>query len=399
MGYCLSFYYPGSKHQNFLMTSVRYLLLLLSFELLYVECRTGDDNFTNALRFLNELRECAIQSEYRGIKLPELTSYASASTLNDTVNIVVEKEYFRFWQEVRRWDYEQDRKRLHVLSKGAALAFLKSPTIINPHCAGGLSGVVESAFLLPLLKGNLPRYRLKCIAAKDASLLDSLEAMIGTSTEYSGLERELVLTAVHLLSVVVVISKCSWEYVSEEEKSALRSDDRALECIRDWDRGSTSLKILYLKFLLHARQLIAHISNNKEELKMVPAMQGELYQLIQTEFSSNIMWEVGRNVNGPYAINLSTNGTASKGSVYEVHLLFARDSPKYIKAAKNLNYQKSVGNVGNLFLENHKLYISVGEFYGNNHTGGVDSLLSKLMRDMSMKDFIMRENPASFYLN
>ena len=220
------------------MISILFLLLILTFETAYVDGETGNSEFRNVLSFTINLRSCAIHSEFLGIKLPELTSYATTSTSNMSVNMITEKEYIKFWQELRKWNYEQDRKRLSTLSMGATLALLSSPTA-NPKY-DSLTGAAESSFLAPVLKGNLSKYHSNAMNTKEMHMLESLRIMIEASENYSGVERELVLGAVWLLDIATQISRVSWCYVSEEEKKDLRSNYRALKSIRDWDRNSSS---------------------------------------------------------------------------------------------------------------------------------------------------------------
>ena len=275
--------------------------------------------------------------------------------------------------------YEQDKNWLDIYSKGAALPF--NPSSIKPPKN---AGAVESSLLLPLLKGSLPKYRLRCIAAKEENVLGSVFSMIAASKLYVGLEKELVLSAVLMLGIATLVSKRDWSAVSEDEKKDLRSDDRALKCIRDWDRHSTGLKILYLKFILHARQLIAHISNNTEESKTVASLQTDLERIIQTEFPLNIMKEVVRE-NGQFSINFTVSKMVYNGFVDEVQLLSVKGRRNY-------------GNMGSLFLDNFKLYVSVEESYGNNYCGGWGCLLKGIIQLLSKKETVIRENPMLILL-
>ena len=345
----------------------------------------GNNNFKNALNFINQVRACAIQGENRAIKLPELAGYAKTSTPNLTVNQIIEKEYIRFWQKMKKCDYEHDRKRLILLSRGAALESLKSPTKGNAR-NGGLPGVFESSLLLPILKDDLPLYILNCIALKEEHVFENLSAMIDTSKNYTGLEKELVLSAVHLLDVASQISEYSWGYVSEEEKRDLRSDRCALKCIRDWDRSASISKILYFSFILHARQIITHVSNNAEEAKIVSSLQKDLELIIYNEFPFEMIWEVGWVDNGPYAVRFLDKGKIYEGSVEEVHLLLVKDG------------RKDIGNVGNLFFKNLKLYASVEESYSNTYPGGWENLLRDLVFNISEKEFVVSENPMLYTL-
>ena len=363
-------------------------VLLILIVSLFVESKTGDNNFFNALNFINQVRVCAIQSEYQAIMLPELADYAKASsTASLTVNKIIENEFIRFWRKIKKCDYEHDRKRLIALSKGAALAVLKPPTKEeSANNIGDLPGVYESSLLGPILKGDLPLVLYKMIVQEEKYVLDSLYVMIDSSKEYAGLEKEMVLSAIQLLDVAALVLEYSWGHVSEEEMSALRSDDRALECIRDWARSASSLKILYLSFLLHARQIIAHFSNDAEEARTVTSLQKELELIIYTEFPFGIMRLVGWEDSGPYPVRCLDNGTILEGFVDEVYLLFVKDG------------RKDIGKFGNLFFEPFKLYASVEESYGNTYPGGWESLLRELVLDISKEAFVIRDNPMLFTL-
>ena len=390
---------PGSA--NYHMKSLRILLLLLSIKLHSVESKTGSSEFLNALSFIGNIRECDIQSQHFNIKLPELTSYATSSTSNEAVNKVIEQKYSEFRQEVRKWNYEQDKKRLDALSKGAALAFfrshisfMQSETTRNSR----LPGADESALLVPVLKGVLPRYRLKCISAKDEDMLGSLKNMIESSEEYAGLEKEMVLSAVHMLGIAVQIVKFNWTSVSEEDKRALCSDDRAIDCIREWDRNSTSLKILYLTFILYARQLIAHISNNTKDSNIVAKLQVDMERIIQTELPVKLMREVGQVENVTFAYNIYIGGKVCQGKISEIHVLFVKDVRKVDRCVKILDTRGKIEKVVNVFLESHRLYLSVAESYGSNFPNGWESLLDEVMREMSRDDFLFCENPEQLFV-
>ena len=330
--------------------------------------------------------------------MPELTRYATTSTSNMCVNKITEKEYIKFWQEVRKWNYEQDRKRLSTLSMGATLALLSSPTA-NPKY-DSLTGAAESSFLAPVLKGNLSKYHSNAMNTKEMHMLESLRIMIEASETYSGVERELVLGAVWLLDIATQISRVSWCYVSEEEKKDLRSNYRALKSIRDWDRNSSSWKILHLTFILHGRRLIAYLANNTKESEIVASLQTGLDRIIRTEFPSKLMREIVREENAAYKLNFLIGGTICLKSVDEVSIFFVKDESSSAKVKMNVGSmaQLNVDNIASLFMENSKIYICLGETYGNTYRGGWKSMLIQIMQVVTSEKFIITDNPMPFHL-
>ena len=379
------------------MPSFLFVLLLLSIKDLYVLSMSADSAFLDALRFISNLRECDIQSEHVSIKLPELTSYATVSTSNVTVNKILEKEYIEFWQEMRKRDYEKDRNRLDVISKGAALSSTVAPEAsLASSVFADVPASAEVSLLLPLMKGDLLQYRRRIASAKEGNLFDSLNKVLRTNSEYSEVEKELVLSAATMLDIAGKISKCSRAMVTLNEFDALRSDGLAFECIRDWDRNTSSLKILYLTFILHARKLIAHVSNTLDGAKTIAAMQADLERIIQTELPLNLITEVGREVNNTHTFKFSEDHTAYQESIDAVHLIFVKDSRKLVNSKWNANLQRLMEDQVSLFYENHIVYVSVAESFGKSFTDGWKSLLDEIMQIITEDDVTIEENPMNF---
>ena len=363
------------------------LFLLIAFSKVF--CLKGDalrtDDFKNALGFINELRHCCIQSEFRWFKLPELTRFAK--TLNSVVNSTLEEEYIRFWQAVRKIDYEQDMQRLAEHSKGAALSLHLSPDANSDLIS--YSGSDEAALLRPVFKNDMRLYS-SGIKLKGQNVLDRFARLVRDNAPgYDRLKKEMILGAIHFLDVALLVRTRGWYANSAHVLESLRTGDRALRYIRDWNFHNTMPRMLYLTFILHARRIILYLSEQgldcDDESRKVTTLQNDFERLIITEFPSQMAKEVWRSTNVDYQINVLKDQFRSRHVVRAVYLW-------------------SVGKVGrssnvmaNVYLDGSTLYITADESVEETHVGGWSGLYGELIIRITHSSFIMSRNPNIVY--
>ena len=360
------------------MTPHLFFILLLSHIVLGLESNERNNDYLNVLGFVNSLRDCAILGKFRGIRLPFLTNYRKTSCT--VVNTVVKEEYIAFWQQLRQRDHTQDNQRLAEWTKGAAVGLFYSPEL-NPDFSKS-SAAAEANLLRPLFSDFLHKQVSKCILLRGENALVCIRKEVERNIK-DGLKKEMILSAVHLLSVSVLIRKSCWDSFSENELESLRSlDQRALDCAKKWDRYATIPKILYLIFLLHARHLIAFLSNNSEEPRIISNMQSELGRLIHTEFPSKIIKDARRQECGSTMITIISGDSKTETCmIKEVNLLFVKRS------------RKIFNTVANLYLDDCTLYISVDESIGLSPYLN-ERVVKLIMQKVAAKGFILRENPT-----
>ena len=364
------------------MTSFLFLLLLISSTVLCLELNEKSNDYIRSLAVVNNLRECAILGEFHGTRLPALSNYRTTSC--PAVNWVVDTEYTAFWQNLRKRDHFRDAQQLADWSKGVAI-FVTSDK--NPDFSTS-SSVAEANLLLPLcplFSDSLQRNVMQCIRLGGGKALDCIRTEVEGELP-NGIEKEIILSAVHLLSVSVLVRKSNWDTIRENELDCLRSlHRRALDCVRVWDRYVTLSKILYLTFLLHARHLIAFLSNNTRHLLIISCMQVELGRLIQAEFPSKIVKEVMRK----QCVNTSINcvGEDSKRGIRmisEVRVFSVQRSRKILNA------------FANIFVKGSTLFMSVDEAVGKNNQA-CGNIVEMIMQWITSRDFDMKENPTILY--
>lgn len=164
------------------------------------------------------------------------------------------------------------------------------------HANSPQRGITEAQILKPLfIKHSLHKVYLECLTPKGMSVLECLRCAIESAVK-DDVEREMGLCAVWYLEIAVNVSTSTKHELSYRDLMALRSDQYALQCIRDWDRIYTIPKVLYLIFLLNARKLISHLTNSVEESDKISRFQTSLYQIISDEFPSNLMKEMKREL-------------------------------------------------------------------------------------------------------
>ena len=245
----------------------------------------------NALTFINTLRTSTIVCENHGVHLPIFSMYPTAPSLNKAVRNYVDREYTKFWKDLRRRDYYPDMNRLVNLSKGAALELVNYRQ--NRPDMNKCRGHSEARLLQPIFFADtsLKASYYSCLTMKDENVLDCLEKAVMANEEYKGLKGEMILGSIGLLQVALQVSITGW-YCISKKLDDLRSDTLALKTIRTWDYNIVIPQILYLKFILHARFVISSISGDSKEALAVLTMQKDLEQAIQTEFRLTMMKEL-----------------------------------------------------------------------------------------------------------
>ena len=361
------------------------LFFLLVAPLLEVFCLQEETGFRTALSFISKLRHCAMQSEHHCIKLPELTAYAETS--NSVVNDVLEEVYVKFWQALRERDYEQDLKRLLHYCKGAAMGLYLSPDLNPVLCL--FSGAKEAALLRPLYKETFGLF-MKSKSSKGKNALQRLMMMVEENAlGYDRLKMEMSLRAIRFLDLALVISKCSWYASTLHELDSLRTGDRALHYIRDWDFNATVPRIMYLTYILHARQIITYLSEPGEkrddESQKVAKLQEDLEQVILTEFPSQMMMKIGGEMDVNYSINFVEKMVRTRPIIRSVHLMSVKPP------------RKNNGALGNLYLEGDVLYITVVESIGEKHRDGWEGFYYETIKRITQSSFTMCNNPSILY--
>lgn len=265
------------------MTSMLFLLLLISFiKRISGSCRPNNSELLNVLEFINEIRMCFIVSKTWSVQLPNLHLHPPAPSLNKVVLSVVNEEYSKFWLDLRRIDHSQDINQLVRLSKGAALEIVENEQSTPDFDIGGQS---EARLLEPLCSSNavFKKVYRSCMTEREGNTLECLARKVLTMQDYKGLKGEMILSSIWFLRIAQLVSIEGW-YCLQLHLDDLRSDEKALNCIRKFDYDSVIPQILYLKFRLHARQVISRVTGDLKEAETVLMMKMDLEQVIQNEF-------------------------------------------------------------------------------------------------------------------
>ena len=339
--------------------------------------------FRNVLELIGDLRVCSKASKYYLAKLPRMDLYTPTS--NSIVNQIMKNAYIAFWQHLRRrHGYSQYMRWLIERSKGTVLSFQ-----FNATGTGKRRKIPEAHFLKPLFKGSpLNKLYSECLLSKTIDPLMCLKEAV-ESNVHDHVEREMSLTANWFLNLAVNVATTTNTFpLTERDLKLLRSaDSQALECIRDWDRIYSIPKVLYLSFLLHARNIISHLMNNQEESQKMLKMESQLNQIVITELPSNMIKEVKREqISAGGWVTCFENMKHTVRAVKEIRLLLVK------QALKEVYNQR-------LFLDDDcVLYISMNEGCYDN-----DLIILKLIFDSVKRDAIngnlnMDDNPSLFNL-
>ena len=356
------------------------LLFLESFILSRADAANSKNDFRNALQFINSVRGSSFLCENYGISLPELSLYTA--TPNKVVNCLMEEQYIAFWQELRQRSYSQDNKQLVELSMGTAVGLHE----MTQKKAKAISkGTFETNLLKPLFYHNDMREAyLKCKLQNNENILDCVEDVVGRSRSYPVMWKEMTLSAVWMLKMALNIAT-GGSYALLDILDFLRSDDRAIACVRDWDRITTIPKILYLTFLIQARQLIAHLTENVEEAGAAAKLHMDLGLLINTEFPSKMIRVVKQEQAVYGALWLCEDQVKKRKHLIKQALLIS------VKQK-----DKKLGKVSTLFVYDGALYVSVPDYFIDNDPEEVRELFGKIMEEVWVGSLTLKANPMGY---
>ena len=331
----------------------------------------------NSLDFVNSLRKCSMESKYHGIKLPELSSYTK--TTNSVVNSVVEDEYTTFWQILQKQGYETDLEQLLLQSKGACLVKFDQ----SAYDPDTIFYKAESKVLRPLFAGPLKAPFLKCFNLSLGNSLDCITKVVKNCEEYGALEKEMIICAVKFLNISVYVYKTSFHKFSPLELDSLRSNDRAVSCIRNWDRYASIARILFLTFFLNARKIISHLTEDYEDSTKIASIQTDIGRILHTEFPRKMIKEVRREKIATSSITFIDAMSRHKRIVNEVRLWYVK-SPR-----------KTIDRDPNVYVDGYILYFSVEEQIGEWSSDSVNSILEALIEMIIEGNWNMTSNPMS----
>ena len=267
---------------------LRFMLILFIKVTCFGASQTETREYRNVLTFLNKLRNCSMESKHRGITLPELSSFTK--TTNLAVNRITKDEYIMFWQTLQKQGYEKDMEQLLFQSKGSCVVRFDELAYTPEQ----YHYTTERRVLRPLIKGALKDEFLKCASIIEGNTLDCNITAVKNCKDYEALEKEMIKCAITFLKVSVFIGQASLPNFSPFELDHLRSNDRALSCIRDWDRDASIARILFFTFFLQARKIISFVAKLNDELTMLTRMQTDLERLLQAEFPYRMIKDVKR---------------------------------------------------------------------------------------------------------
>ena len=355
----------------------RFILLMLSIEVLCSEGNMEHTELWSALASINDLRYCSIINKYSHFKLPEVLLNGLKS--NWMVNQLVKERHTLFWKELRQHDYRRYARRMVERSKGAAidLQFSLNDTSSRKR-------VTEAQLLEPYFSSrSMQKLYLKCLISKGVDVLECLKCLIEDLVE-DDLEREMILCALWFLEIAVDVSSNTHYHLSDRDLMSLRSDYYALHCIRDWDRLYSIPKLVYLTFLLNARILLAQLANDFEQWDKVSRMRMAFEQLVNAEFPSNLMREVRREMIDSGSLTLKHQDKRVRRVVSELRLLL-------VQQALDDDYTPT------MFLEGTTAYLSIAESYREDSPGAKDQLFNAVVGILVNRDFVINRNPS--YLN
>ena len=370
------------------MIALDFLLLVASFTKgVYAANMLKNTEHLNALIFVNNLRVYSIVCKSDGVQLPNLYSHPSAQSLNNVVHGVVKEQYEKFWKDLRRCDYVPDLRRLKRLSKGAAFGVVKRrPDKIDLEHLSKYRGQSEAILLQPILSAdnNLKESYRSCMHGKEENILVCLERKLHANEDCKGLNGEMIKSSIWALRVALQISTISW-YSLGKWLEDLRSDKYALRSIRNWDFNTVIPQILYLKFRLYARQLIAHISGNIAEEALVSKMQKDLERAIQDEFCLAMIKEL--------KIEDNINGSITYHDIQtEPIILAVREIRLIIVNRPDMSKRRAF-----LYLDdNHTLYFSVGDYLLESERDELDDAFNDIIQNIKKEILIFNDNPMIY---
>ena len=187
----------------------------------------------------------------------------------------------------------------------------------------------------------------------------------------------MILSSIWFLRIAQLVSIEGW-YCLQLHLDDLRSDEKALNCIRKFDYDSVIPQILYLKFRLHARQVISRVTGDLKEAETVLMMKMDLEQVIQNEFRHIMSNVFKREIN--FDGSLTYYGDQKKPEiriVKEIHFI-------------TVNREKHSGRRAFLFLnDNHTLYVSIGEYLLKTERKASAYAFEKIIQEIKKRKFYL----------
>ena len=236
----------------------------------------------------------------------------------------------------------------------------------------------------PLFQGNLDKQYRECVKFKGRDVWACLRRLIVENMD-DVVEREMGLCAHHLMDIVVDIAERGEIDIKSYHREALRSDEHALDCIREWDRMVAVPKILYRTFFLHACKIIAHLTGDHVKSESSTRMQMQLERTIDTDFPHRMMKEVRREpVSNGRLIFGSEDKRCRYRMVNEVRLLVAEQK---IYKSKHIPV---------LYLENGTVYVSIDKNLPGKKPENFEKLLGKVKEEIFKGSLILKQNPMVY---
>ena len=356
------------------------VLLLVSLVSTRADYTTLRREFQNALTFINSVRSSSVMCYNFSLSLPQLILYTP--TPNMAVNKIMEERYIEFWQALRQRNFKQDNKQLVEVSMGAALGLHE---LTKKNAKAISNGTFETNLLKPIFYHNgMKDAYLRCKLQNKDNILVCMEDVVRKCTHFPVVWKEMTLSAIWILRMVVIFAT-SGSYALLDNLDLLRSDEGAIACVSDWDRVASIPKVLYLRFLLHARQLIAHMTGNAEEAKAVAKLLLDLDLLVTSEFPSKLIRVVKQEqaVNG--ALYIGENPfTKRKQSIKQVKLISVKQKDREIPIFSTL------------FADEDTLYVSVPEYSLEGKNDGVMEMFRKIMSEVNSGSLTLKTNPMAY---
>lgn len=185
------------------------------------------------------------------------------------------------------------------------------------------------------------------------------------------------------MNMTMFIAATSFHEFSEIEYDRLRTDNRALSCIRNWDRNASIARIMFLTFHLNARKIIAHVSKMTEETKVITAIQKDLHRLIQAEFPHKFIKEVRRESIASSSIIFGDAKSNNRRIVNEVRVWFVK-TPR-----------KTLDNDPRVCLEGSILYVSFEEYFGETYVHVMKLIVDEMIAEVIAGNWKMTNNPMT----
>ena len=342
--------------------------------ILFIKCDESN-GIRIVLDFMNDLRDCSHSRMHFRIKLPKRKT---PRTLNAVLNKILEETHAAFWHESRQHDHTHYMWRLVRKSKGAAM-----PCSLGLNSLMERGGTGEINLLKSIFKNDLKKPFLECFIPSKKDPWACLKRLIVNNID-NPVEKEMSLAAHHFLELAVDVAKRGRQILLHFSQMCLDREEHSLQSIRKWDRITTVPKILYLTFILHARSIIAQLSDNVDDAVKASKAQMELEQLIDTELPVSMSREVKRQEisNGSITIVEDKKGQAYK--VKEVRLLFVK------QAQYKYDYRPA------LYLEDCNLLVSVNENFIKGGSDFPDKLIDKIINNLTTGSLKMDQNPDLF---